>query len=31
MSPLLNEPGYVQMTLDWLDKQNIEYTKEEFA
>ena len=26
---LLNEPGYVQMTLDWLDKQNIEYTREE--
>jgi 3-phosphoshikimate 1-carboxyvinyltransferase len=22
---LLNEPGYVQMTLDWLDKQNIRY------
>ncbi len=22
---LLNEPGYVQMTLDWLDKQAIEY------
>jgi len=22
---LLNEPGYVQMTLDWLDKQDIEY------
>ena len=22
---LLNEPGYVQMTLDWLDKQGIEY------
>lgn len=22
---LLNEPGYVQMTLDWLDKQHIEY------
>ena len=22
---LLNEPGYVQMTLDWLDKQNIKY------
>jgi 3-phosphoshikimate 1-carboxyvinyltransferase len=22
---LLNEPGYVQMTLDWLDKQSIEY------
>jgi len=26
---LLNEPGYVQMTLDWLDKQNIEYKHEE--
>jgi len=22
---LLNEPGYVQMTLDWLDRQEIEY------
>ncbi|MHC4122573.1 MAG: 3-phosphoshikimate 1-carboxyvinyltransferase [Planctomycetota bacterium] len=22
---LLNEPGYVQMTLDWLDKQGIKY------
>jgi 3-phosphoshikimate 1-carboxyvinyltransferase len=22
---LLNEPGYVQMTLDWLNKQSIEY------
>jgi len=22
---LLNEPGYVQMTLDWLDKQGIDY------
>jgi len=22
---LLNEPGYVQMTLDWLDKQGIQY------
>jgi 3-phosphoshikimate 1-carboxyvinyltransferase len=22
---LLNEPGYVQMTLDWLDKQKIKY------
>ena len=22
---MLNEPGYVQMTLDWLDKQQIEY------
>jgi len=27
---LLNEPGYVQMTLDWLDKQGIEYENEEF-
>ncbi|MHC4482066.1 MAG: 3-phosphoshikimate 1-carboxyvinyltransferase [Planctomycetota bacterium] len=26
---LLNEPGYVQMTLDWLDKQAIEYENEE--
>ncbi len=26
---LLNEPGYVQMTLDWLDKQSIEYKHEE--
>ncbi len=25
---LLNEPGYVQMTLDWLDKQGIEYQNE---
>ena len=25
---LLNEPGYVQMTLDWLDKQSIEYENE---
>lgn len=25
---LLNEPGYVQMTLDWLDKQGIEYQHE---
>ncbi|MCJ7730164.1 MAG: hypothetical protein MUO27_09850, partial [Sedimentisphaerales bacterium] len=24
---LLNEPGYVQMTVDWLDKQNIKYEK----
>ena len=22
---LLNEPGYAQMTLDWLDKQHVEY------
>jgi len=27
---LLNEPGYVQMTLDWLDKQGIEYENQEF-
>jgi len=26
---LLNEPGYVQMTLDWLDKQGIEYRNDE--
>ena len=26
---LLNEPGYVQMTLDWLDKQGIEYENQE--
>jgi len=25
---LLNEPGYVQMTLDWLNKQQIEYRNE---
>ncbi len=25
---LLNEPGYVQMTLDWLNKQGIEYKNE---
>jgi 3-phosphoshikimate 1-carboxyvinyltransferase len=24
---LLNEPGYVQMTVDWLDKQKIKYEK----
>jgi 3-phosphoshikimate 1-carboxyvinyltransferase len=24
---LLNEPGYVQMTLDWLEKQKIKYEK----
>lgn len=28
---LLNEPGYVQMTLDWLDKQNIEYENTQFS
>jgi len=27
---LLNEPGYVQMTLDWLDKQQIEYENQKF-
>ncbi|MHC4260371.1 MAG: 3-phosphoshikimate 1-carboxyvinyltransferase [Planctomycetota bacterium] len=26
---LLNEPGYVQMTLDWLDKQDIEYENQQ--
>jgi len=26
---LLNEPGYVQMTLDWLDKQAIEYENQQ--
>ena len=26
---LLNEPGYVQMTLDWLDKQGIQYQNDE--
>ncbi|MHC4618092.1 MAG: 3-phosphoshikimate 1-carboxyvinyltransferase [Planctomycetota bacterium] len=26
---VLNEPGYVQMTLDWLDKQGIEHEKED--
>jgi 3-phosphoshikimate 1-carboxyvinyltransferase len=26
---LLNEPGYVQMTLDWLDRQGIEYKNED--
>ncbi len=25
---LLNEPGYVQITLDWLDRQGIEYQNE---
>jgi len=28
---LLNEPGYVQMTLDWLDKQAIEYENQQFC
>jgi 3-phosphoshikimate 1-carboxyvinyltransferase len=27
---LLNEPGYVQMTLDWLDKQQIKYENQHF-
>lgn len=27
---LLNEPGYVRMTLDWLDKQNIQYENNDF-
>ena len=27
---LLNEPGYVQMTLDWLDKEQIEYENQQF-
>ncbi len=27
---LLNEPGYVQMTLDWLDKQQIDYENQQF-
>lgn len=26
---LLNEPGYVQMTLDWLDKQGIKYENQQ--
>jgi 3-phosphoshikimate 1-carboxyvinyltransferase len=26
---LLNEPGYVQMTIDWLDKQGIEYENQQ--
>jgi 3-phosphoshikimate 1-carboxyvinyltransferase len=26
---LLNEPGYVQMTLDWLDKQGTEYQNDD--
>jgi len=28
---VLNEPGYVQMTLDWLDKQGIEYDHQGFT
>jgi len=27
---LLNEPGYVQMTLDWLDRQKINYENQSF-
>jgi 3-phosphoshikimate 1-carboxyvinyltransferase len=27
---LLNEPGYVRMTLDWLDKQSIKYVHDGF-
>ena len=27
---LLNEPDYVQMTLDWLDRQGIEYKNQQF-
>jgi 3-phosphoshikimate 1-carboxyvinyltransferase len=26
---LLNEPGYVQITLDWMDKQKIEYVNQQ--
>ena len=26
---MLNEPGYVQMTLDWLDRQGIEYENQQ--
>jgi len=26
---LLNEPGYVQMTLDWLDKQQVQYENQQ--
>lgn len=28
---LLNEPGYVQMTLDWLDKQGIDYENRDMS
>jgi 3-phosphoshikimate 1-carboxyvinyltransferase len=28
---LLNEPGYVQMTLDWLDKQQIKYENQQMS
>ena len=27
---LLNEPGYVQMTLDWLNRQQIQYENQDF-
>jgi 3-phosphoshikimate 1-carboxyvinyltransferase len=29
--PLLHEPDYAKMTLDWLDKQNIRYTRQNMA
>ncbi len=29
--PLLNEPDYVRMTLDWLDSQGIEYENQEMS
>lgn len=29
--PLLYEPDYAKMTLDWLDKQNIRYTRQNMA
>jgi 3-phosphoshikimate 1-carboxyvinyltransferase len=29
--PLLHEPDYAKMTLDWLDKQNIRYTRQDMA
>ena len=28
--PLLNEKPYVEMTLDWLDRQEIEYKNQDF-
>jgi 3-phosphoshikimate 1-carboxyvinyltransferase len=28
--PLLNEPDYVQMTLDWMDRQKIQYQRQGF-
>lgn len=28
--PLLNEPDYVQMTLDWIDRQKIQYQRDGF-